>query len=265
MHPRRVAGSVRVVSWNINSLRARIERAKAFVARHDPDVLCLQETKVEDGGFPRFAFFEHHIEAYGQTSYNGVAILSKQQPDEVRRGFTGDPCPEQRRVMAARFDDTWIYDLYVVNGKSLDDPAFETKRRWLAALTDHVAAQHDPGDEVLLVGDFNITPTDHDVWDPERLRGHIHCTPEERGWLGDLMAWGLRDLHREQTDEQVFTWWDYRNLGFPKNEGLRIDLALGTQNIAQRVQNIWVDRDERKQGDHAEKASDHAPLIIDLA
>ncbi|MGB1585647.1 MAG: exodeoxyribonuclease III [Thermoplasmatota archaeon] len=253
---------MRLVSWNINSLRARIGRVQAFLERHDPDILCLQETKVQDAGFPRLAFMEHHITTYGQPTYNGVAILSKKKPDEVLRGFPGDPT-DHARVLAARFDDLWVYNLYVVNGKSPDDPAFLIKKTWFEALGAALGDRHDPGDDVLLLGDFNITPTDLDTHDPEGLAGHIHHTTDERAWLQDLMDWGLHDLHRQVTDDQVFTWWDYRNLSFQKNEGLRIDLALGSQTISDRVQNVWVDRDERKVGDHAEKPSDHAPLVVD--
>jgi exodeoxyribonuclease-3 len=256
---------MRIVSWNINSLRARINRAQAFVERHDPDVLCLQETKVEDAHFPRLAFMDRHITAHGQPTYNGVAILSKTKPDEVRRGFAGNPAPDQARVMAARFGDLWVYNLYVVNGKDIHDPAFLTKRDWIAALRLHISDNHQPSEQVLLVGDFNITPGDLDTHDPVGRAGTIHHTADERGWLADLQSWGMSDMHRDLTEEQVFTWWDYRNLGFQKNEGLRIDLALGTKSVAERVETIWVDRDERKVGDHVEKPSDHAPLVVDIS
>ena len=255
---------MRLVSWNINSLRARIGRVQAFLERHDPDILCLQETKVQDAGFPRLAFMEHHITPFGQPTYNGVALLSKEKPDEVIRGFPGDPT-DQARAMAARFGELWVYNLYVVNGKHPEDPAFLTKKTWFEALQAAIAERHDPGDQVLLMGDFNITPTDLDSHDPEGLAGHIHHTADERAWLGDLTGWGLTDLHRQVTQEQVFTWWDYRNLGFQKGEGLRIDLALGTPAVATRLKDVWVDRDERKVGEHTEKPSDHAPLVVELA
>ena len=255
---------MRLVSWNINSLRARIGRVQAFLERHDPDILCLQETKVQDAGFPRLAFMEHHITPYGQPTYNGVAVLSKEKPDEVLRGFPGDPT-DHARVLAARFGDLWVYNLYVVNGKHAEDPAFLQKREWMAALQDTIAARHDPTDDVLLLGDFNITPTDLDSHGGADMAGQIHHTADERAWLQRKLDWGLTDLHRQVTDEQVFTWWDYRNLGFQKNEGLRIDLALGTASVADRLGDVWVDREERKVGDHAEKPSDHAPLVVDLS
>ena len=257
-------GAVRVVSWNINSLRARLGRAQAFMARHDPDVLCLQETKVPDAEFPQLAFPGLHPTVHGQKTYNGVAILSKERPDEVRKGIPGDPVPEQTRAVAARFDDLWVLDLYVVNGQAPDSDKFAIKERWLGALRDWLTTEFDPKDPVLLVGDFNITPSDADVHDPARWAGKIHCTPEERGWLAELQAWGLTDLHKQAVPEPEHTWWDYRMGAFARGWSLRIDLALGTAPVADRLAAVTVDRDERKQGEHEEKPSDHAPLIVDL-
>ncbi len=256
---------MRLVSWNINSLRARIGRVQSFLERHNPDVVALQETKVEDGGFPFFAFPDYHHVTHGQKTYNGVAFVSKDAPDETRRGFPDDPVPDQARVITSRWDDTWIMNLYVVNGKDPEHEAFGIKQHWLRGIRRFLDAEFDPGQKLVLVGDFNITPDDVDSHDPDGLRGHIHHTVEERRWLQDLLDWGLTDVHRHLTDEQVFTWWDYRGMGFPQNKGLRIDLALGTQPLLPRVQDVWVDRDERKVGDHAEKPSDHAPLVVDLA
>ncbi len=259
------AAPVNIATWNVNSLRARIPRVQAFLERHNPDVLCLQETKVENGLFPRLAFTEHHIEAHGQKTYNGVAVISRERPDEVRRGFAGDPAADQHRVMACRFGDLWVYNLYVVNGKSVDNPAYDTKLRWLEALRDHIAAEHDPQDQVLLVGDFNVTPDDLDVHDPERWRGHILCSEPERERLRALMDWGLCDLHRPfAPDGGVFTWWDYRQGAFARGWGLRIDLALGTAPVAVRCSGVAVDRDERKKGDTGVAPSDHAPVIVTL-
>lgn len=254
----------RVASWNVNGIRARIGRIQRFLERHDPDIVALQETKVEDGGVPFFAFPEHTITAYGQKSYNGVAFLSKEAPDEVKRGFPGDPVADQRRVIAGRWGDLWVMDLYCVNGKDPEHEAFGIKQQWFQALREWLDAEFDPGQQLLLTGDFNVAPEDRDVWDPEGLRGTIHCTVEERRWLQDLKDFGLTDLHRQVTAESVWTWWDYRNLAFPKDQGYRIDLALGTDAVAERLDNVWVDRDERKKTTHDENPSDHAPLVTDL-
>lgn len=255
----------RLISWNVNSLRARIGRAQALLERHDPDILALQETKVEDGGFPFFAFPEHTHTAFGQKTYNGVAFVSKNAPDETKRGFPNNPVPDQARVITGRWDDLWVMNLYVVNGKDVDNPAFGIKQQFYAGIREFLDTEFDPGQRLVLMGDFNVTPTDLDSHAGVAARGEIFHTNEERQWLQTLQDFGLTDLHRQVTDEQVFTWWDYRGLGFPQNKGLRIDLALGTPSVAAKTTNVWVDREERKVGDHAEKASDHAPLVVDLA
>jgi exodeoxyribonuclease-3 len=256
---------VRLVSWNVNGIRARISRIQNFLERHDPDIVCLQETKVEDGGVPFFAFPEHTLTAYGQKSYNGVAFLSKVAPDEVKRGFTNDPVPDQKRCIAGRWGNLWVVNLYCVNGKDPEHEAFGIKQQWFTALRKWLDHQFDAGREILLTGDFNVTPADIDSHDPEGRRGHIHHTVEERRWLTELMEFGLTDLHRQITPDQVWTWWDYRALAFPQDKGLRIDLSLGTPAVAQRLENVWVDRDERRKSIHPdENPSDHAPLVTDL-
>ncbi len=253
------------MSWNVNGIRARIGRIQNFLERHDPDIVCLQETKVEDGGVPFFAFPDHTFTAYGQKSYNGVAFLSKTAPDEVKRGFTGDPVPDQRRCIAGRWDDLWVVDLYCVNGKDPEHEAFGVKQQWFSALRDWLDAEFDPGQKLLLTGDFNVTPADVDSHDPDGLRGSIHHTVEERRWLQNLQDFGLTDLHRTITPDPVWTWWDYRALAFPQDKGLRIDLALGTSPLAEAVTDVFVDRDERRKTTHPEEnPSDHAPLVTDL-
>ncbi|MGB0652975.1 MAG: exodeoxyribonuclease III [Thermoplasmatota archaeon] len=263
---------MKIVSWNINSLRARMERAEAFLDRHEPDVLCLQETKVQDADFP-FEPFEkrgYEVAIHGQKSYNGVAIASRVGLGDPANGFNGDPAADQARVLSATVGDgdeaLRLWNLYVVNGKAPDHEAFATKQVWLDALRATVASRHAPDDPVLLVGDFNITPDDLDVYDPVKLAGAIHCTPEERSWLARYHDWGLEDLHRRfEPDGGVFTWWDYRFGAFARGRGLRIDLALGTPAVAARCTGVTVDRDERKQGDFEAKPSDHAPLLVHLA
>lgn len=280
---------MRIVSWNVNSLKARMGRAKSFVARHDPDVLCIQETKMAGGAVPFFAFPEHTIHHHGSGQYNGVAILSKQDPVEVLRGFPGDPCPDQARTIAARFegglaaglpDDTlWVVNNYVVNGKHVEDDAFLVKKDWLAAQRAWLDDAFDPGAAVLMVGDWNITPTSTDSYLGAAADGNVHHTDAERLWLRRMLDWGLTDLHRrkldgtnladEELERATYTWWDYRGSGFGQNHGLRIDLALGSAPVAARVHDVWVDREERKKApggvEAPEKPSDHAPLVVDLA
>ncbi len=258
---------MRVVSWNVNGIRPRLPRLLAFLQRHDPDVLCLQETKVTDREFPleSFAFSGHHIARFGQASYNGVAFISKTKPEDIERGFVGDPT-DHARVIAATIGGIRVVNVYVVNGKDPLDPAFAVKMEWLTALRAHLCSWREahPDMPMLVLGDFNVAPEDIDVYDPEGWRGSIHCTAEERAHLAAFHAQGFHDLHRHVTDEQVFTWWDYRGLGFPQNKGLRIDLALGTEDLVGRVADVWVDRDERKDSSGDGKPSDHAPLVVDL-
>lgn len=257
---------MRLVSWNINSIKSRAARMLALLQRLSPDVVGLQETKVNDGVFPRM-FIEaegYHVALYGQQPYNGVALVSREKPTEVEKGFPGDPLPEHHRVITGTFGDLRVVNAYVVNGKSPDDPMFQTKMEWLRAFRAYLQVQREEHDQVVVMGDFNITPADIDSYDPERLRGRIHHHPEERAHLEALVESGWVDLHRQHTKEQVFTWWDYRMLAFPKNMGLRIDLAYGSPAVAKRLKSVTVDRDERKESTGEGKPSDHAPLVVDL-
>lgn len=258
---------MKVITWNVNSLRARLERAKALLVRHEPDVLCLQETKVTDADFP-FADFEavgYHAVALGQRAYNGVAILSRVPMTGVRRGFPGDPIPEQSRAISGDIGGLRVVDLYVVNGKSVDHPDYQLKLRWLDALDAWLSETVEPSQPLLVVGDFNVAPRDIDVHDPEAWRGQNLCSEPERERLRGLLGGGLTDLYRHlYPDDQRFTWWDYRNGAFHKNLGLRIDLALGTATVVPRCISIDVDREERKPSTGEGKPSDHAPVIITL-
>lgn len=258
---------MRLISWNVNSIRTRGARVINLLQRHAPDVVGLQETKVEDPVFPRM-FIEaegYHVAPFGQKTYNGVAFLSKEKPVDLVKGFPGDPIPEHARVITGTFGNLRVINAYVVNGKDPADPYFQTKMQWLTAFRAFLETQREQFGDVLVMGDFNITPADLDSHDPERLRGTIHHHPDERAHLAALEAAGWTDLHRRVTQEQVFTWWDYRMMGFPQNRGLRIDLAYGTPSVANRVQAVTVDRDERKESAGEGKPSDHAPLLVDLA
>ncbi len=258
---------MKVVTWNVNSLRARLARTIALVERHQPDILCLQETKVTDELFPfeEFSLLGYHAATHGQKSYNGVAILSREPLDDVTRGFTGDPAPEQSRVIAGTAGGIRVVNLYVVNGKSIDHPDYQLKLKWLDALNDWLAATCRFEEPVLIVGDFNIAPEDIDVHDPEFWRGQAHCTDAERERFRGLMTGSLRDLFRQcHPEDQRFTWWDYRNGAFHKGHGLRIDLALATPVLAGRCTSVDIDRQERKLTTGEGKPSDHAPVIVEL-
>lgn len=259
---------MKIISWNVNSIRTRLARVAALLARHQPDLLCLQETKVVDEDFPaaELAALGYRAELFGQKTYNGVALLAREAVADVRRGFAGDPIPEQARVISGVLGGVRVTNLYVVNGESLGSDKYQTKLAWLRAFTEHLRASFDPAEPHLLVGDFNIAPDDRDVWDPVFWRGKVLASEAERELLGRLLGWGLRDLLRLRSEEPgIFTWWDYRMGAFPRGFGLRIDLALGTAAVAERLTGVEVDREERKPTSGEGKPSDHAPLIVTLA
>ena len=243
-----------------------MERVVALLERHDPDVLCLQEIKVEDDVFPAADFegLGYASAVYGQKTYNGVAILSREPVADVTHGFPEDPVPAEARVIAGTLPDGLrVINLYVVNGQSVASDKYPRKLAWLDAVTRWISEGHDPEGPVLLVGDFNIAPDDRDVHDPERWRGKVLCSEPERERLRRMLDWGLRDLHRAHTEEGgLYTWWDYRMGAFHRGWGLRIDLGLGTASVAARLTEVTVDREERKKSTGPGKPSDHAPVIF---
>jgi exodeoxyribonuclease-3 len=237
-----------------------------MLRRHEPDVVCLQEIKVEDALFPtlELAAEGYDCTTFGQRTYNGVAILSRAPAEDATRGFDEDPMPEQSRVLSARVRDVRVVSVYVVNGKAVGDPAYDTKLRWLDAFGRWLATKHDPSKPLLVCGDFNVAPDDRDVWDAELWRGQNLASESERERLRALLDWGLVDLGRSSAGDVAgpFTFWDYTAGAFHKGWGLRIDLALGTAPIASRLSSVVVERDERKPTFGEGKPSDHAPVIV---
>lgn len=251
---------MRIATWNVNSIRARLPRVTAWLARQRPEVVCLQETKVEDALFPAEAFADlgYHCLTYGQKTYNGVAILSLPQPVDVVRGFPGEGVEPGKRFLAATLGGVRVVNVYVPNGGDVGLPAYHAKLAWLKALRAWLEATADPRSELVLCGDFNVAPDDRDVWDPEAWRGRILFSEPEKEALRQLLAWGLVDTLRQLHPEGgIFTWWDYRAGAFHRGWGLRIDHILASAPLAARCQEVLVDRDERK----GDKPSDHAPLI----
>ena len=258
---------MKLISWNVNSIRPRIERVKALLERHQPDLLCLQETKVHDDLFPHdeLASVGYQAVVHGQKSYNGVALISREPVSDVLRGFDGDPIPEQARAIAGTLDGVAVVNLYVVNGQALDSPKFATKLEWLQALEAWLAARFEANQPLVVLGDFNITAGDLDIHDPAGWEGKIHASEPERERLRALEAWGLTDLYRHLEPEgTMHTWWDYRFGAFHRGWGLRIDLAYGTPSIVERCRSVTIDRDERKKSSGEGAPSDHAPLIVEL-
>ena len=255
---------MKVATWNVNSIRQRLERVTAWLGTHQPDVLCLQETKVVDEDFPRAPFeaLGYRVELYGQKTYNGVAILSREPLTDVVRGFPDDAPDAHRRMLAATVGGVRVVNVYVPNGESVESEKFPFKLDWLARLARWLAAAARPRDPLLVLGDFNIAPEDRDVYDPDAFRGQVLFHPKEHEALARLTGWGLSDLYRRHHAEAGrYSWWDYRALGFPKDHGLRIDLILGTAAAAERCTACEIDREARK----GIKPSDHAPVLATLA
>jgi exodeoxyribonuclease-3 len=256
---------VRVATWNVNSVKQRVPRLLPWLDERRPDVVCLQETKLNDEAFTDLLGDELDARGYaaalhGEATWNGVAILSRAGLDDVVKGLDGGPGfphPEARAV-AATCGGIRIVSVYVPNGREPDSEHYRYKLAWLASLRDVVAAGPDA---TIVCGDMNIAPTDEDVFDPEAYVGHTHVTAPERAALAELQAVGLHDVVRDRwPNERVFTYWDYRAGMFHQDLGMRIDLVLAGDPVSSRVRAAWVDRKARK----GSGPSDHAPVIVDL-
>ncbi len=251
---------MKVATWNVNSLTARWPRVDEWLRTRDVDIVLVQETKQTDAKFPFDALRDLGYDAahYGQGQWNGVAIFSRVGLEDVTRGF-GDDDPEAR-VIGARCGGLQVYSCYVPNGRALDDPHYQYKLSWLEKLRERLAAR--PSDQRIVVGgDFNVAPTDLDVYDPEAFVGATHVSEPERGAIRALLATGLVDAARQHNpDDPCYSWWDYRNGSFRRGWGLRIDLLLVDDVTAGRVIDVHVDREARK----GEKPSDHAPVVVEL-
>jgi exodeoxyribonuclease-3 len=256
---------VRIATWNVNSVKQRLPRLLPWLDERQPDVVCLQETKLADEAFAALLGEElrgrdYEVAAHGEASWNGVAILSRVGLEEVVSGLDGAPGfphPEARAV-AATCGGIRVFSVYVPNGREPGSDHYAYKLEWVAALRDVVAA----GPEGTVVcGDMNIAPADADVFDPEAYAGHTHVTEPERAALAELQALGLRDVVRDRwPGERVFSYWDYRAGMFHRDLGMRIDLILAGEPVADRVRAAWIDRKARK----GKGPSDHAPVVIDL-
>jgi exodeoxyribonuclease-3 len=258
---------MRIATWNVNSLKARLPRVEEFLGYSDVDVLCLQETKLADKAFPALTFSALGYESvfYGHNQWNGVAILSRVGIADPSNGFDDahvDPYEGDARVLAATCGGIRFISVYVPNGREVGTDYYERKLVWLSTLHDWLAATHAPTDPLVILGDFNVAPTDRDVWDPKAFVGATHVTDAERKAIARLEEWGFTDTFRQvypETD-RLYSYWDYRAGDFHQHRGMRIDLVLATVPVAQRVTWAVVDRNARK----GSQPSDHAPVIIDL-
>ncbi len=256
---------MRLATWNVNSLKVRLERVESWLAECQPDVLCMQETKLADAAFPTMAFSALGYESvhHGEGRWNGVAIISRVGLDDVVDGFGDGEAPDpEARLITATCGGVRVLSAYVPNGRALDHEHYQYKLRWLGRLVDHLTATADPSQPVALCGDLNIAPADRDVWDAGALVDATHVSAPERAALQDLLDWGLADVFRDQYPdvERLFSWWDYRAGNFHKGIGMRIDLVLGSVPLAERVRWALIDRNARK----GQQPSDHAPLIVDM-
>ncbi|GIV59879.1 MAG: exodeoxyribonuclease III [Rhodothermaceae bacterium] len=260
---------MKIATWNVNSIRARLDRVLAWLRDHEPDIVCLQEIKTPTDAFPYEAVEAAGYAAAvrGQKTYNGVAILSRTPADAVIDHLDDEDDASARthreaRFLAARFGDLHVLNVYVPNGAVVGSDQWAHKLAWLRRLRTFLERHATPRQPLLLAGDFNVAPEERDVARPDRWRDSVLFHPEARAALADLTAWGLVDLVRLHHDGPgPFSWWDYRNLAFPKNDGLRIDHLFATDPLAARCTGASIDRDARK----GPKPSDHAPVVAVFA
>ncbi|MDA8195985.1 MAG: exodeoxyribonuclease III [Actinomycetota bacterium] len=254
---------MKVATWNVNSLKARINRVLDWIATNQVDVLMIQETKLKQDAFfhDRFAEIGYRSVHFGQGQWNGVAIVAKGEMTEVSYGLLGETFDEARAISAV-VDGVRFFSLYVPNGRSLDNDHYRYKLDFLDKLAEQVKDLVSSDTPLILGGDFNIAPNSLDVYDESAFVGMTHVSSEERRRVENLRELGLGDLFRiYNPGEAAFTWWDYRNGAFHKNQGMRIDLLFGTNSVVKGLCNVVVDREERKGGGKEERPSDHAPLI----
>ncbi|HZN02048.1 MAG TPA: exodeoxyribonuclease III [Candidatus Polarisedimenticolia bacterium] len=248
-----------IASWNVNSVRARRERLLRWLEKNRPDVVCLQETKVTDADFPlaETTALGYYAVLHGQKGYNGVAILAIEQPQAVERGFGDDGDDAHARFIVATVRGVRVASVYVPNGRAVGSDKWDFKLAWLKRLRAWLD-RRAVSEPLVLCGDFNVAPEERDVKNPAFWSGTVLFHPEARRALQEVTSWGLVDVFRRHNQEAGFySWWDYRMLGFPKNDGLRIDLVLATPPLAERSVAASIDREERK----GKLPSDHAPVI----
>ena len=260
---------MQVASWNVNSIRTRLSQVTDWLQQNPVDVLCLQETKVVDKDFPTAAFAEigYQAQVYGQKTYNGVALISQEPLEDVRRGFgavlpagTVGDLDDQKRVISARLGEARILNLYVPNGSSIGSEKYEYKLRWLALLKQYLTAVLAEEPALNVCGDFNIALENKDIYTDKKRDSHIMSSPKERDVLLDVLSVGLADAFRKFTDEGGhFSWWDYRAASFPRNMGWRIDHHYLSPPLYEKTTRCWIDVEPRG----LEKPSDHTPVIVE--
>jgi len=253
---------VTIATWNVNSLRVRLPQLIEWLGSATPDIVALQETKLQDADFPtaELATQGYQVAFAGQRTYNGVALLAR-EPIEIIATAIPDFVDEQRRVLAARIGKLTVVNLYVPNGQEPGSEKYQYKLDWLAALTRWLEQLRATSENLVVLGDFNIAPEDRDVHDPAAWVGQVHVSEPERQALRQILAGGFIDVFRKfEQPEKSFSWWDYRAAGFRRNAGLRIDLILASTNLALCCTGSRIDREPRR----AERPSDHTPVLADF-
>jgi exodeoxyribonuclease III len=257
---------MRVATWNVNGLKARLDFLLRWLEERRPDLVGLQELKLGDEQFPRAELEAagYHALCHGQKGWNGVAVLSRDPLEPLQVGLPGQE-ELGARLLSARTGDRVFTSIYVPNGKSVGHADFPRKLAWLDALAEHLARGHDAAPARVVVGDFNVCPAPLDSWNEEALRGQIFHTDEERGRFRRLLALGFVDLYRAlHPESRAFSWWDYRAGAFHRGHGLRIDFLLASESLAGQAKSVEIDREWRKKKDGL-TPSDHAPVWADLA
>lgn len=253
---------MRIATWNVNSIRARLDRLLAWLAAVRPDVVCLQEIKSTEAQFPaaELAAAGYRSAVFGQAAYNGVAILSLAEPANVVRDM-GCPADEQARLLSADVAGVRILNAYFPNGQEVGSDKFQYKLRWMAELRRHVDERLSIADHVLLCGDFNVAVDDADVAYPRQWADTVLCCPPVRQALEHIRAWGFVDVFRQHHPAGgLYSWWDYRQLAFVRNDGLRLDHLYASPPLARRCLSAEIHRDQRK----GDKPSDHAPVVAEF-
>ncbi|HEV7857731.1 MAG TPA: exodeoxyribonuclease III [Pyrinomonadaceae bacterium] len=254
---------MKVATWNVNSVGARLPLVQKWLEAAGPDVLCLQETKCTDDKFPAAAFAEvgYRSEVYGQRTYNGVAILSRALASDVQRGFPDDEEGSHARLLAATVEGVRIVNVYVPNGQAVGTDKYRFKLEWMKRLRAFFDESYEESAQVLLCGDFNVAPGERDVHDPDLWQGRILFSKRERAALDEIKGWGLTDAFRMHTEEGGhFSWWDYRQGSFRRNTGLRIDHIWVSTTLAARCTAAWIDKEPRGW----ERPSDHTPVVAEF-
>lgn len=255
---------MKIVSWNVNSIRARHDIVTEWLDGHKPDLLCLQETKVKDEDFPQQAFADrgYNLYIHGQPAYNGVAFFAKAPVESLVYGMPGQHDDgQQKRFIAGTFGGVHVINIYAPNGQTPEAPAFAYKRDWYVTLNAYLEKAVKDYKHVLICGDFNIAPSDDDVHDPKKLLGTCGFHPEEHVWFGQVMGKGLTDVVRQhQPAGKLYSWWDYRQGALEKDRGMRIDHILTTPALAVHCTAAYVDKEPRL----LEKPSDHAPVVAEF-